>query len=212
MTSSACFSNLGGKYPLSSKTGSDKPVGLHTVSTIRGDFRIVFRSSVTQHGHDLIEIVAVERRRENLVHDAIGALVVSGTLSVSLEHSIFDLLKVFEDTAERYGLEQWDYRPEPAPKSQVREVVDSGILPKNLAQRLSSDEIIVAMENAYDPDTGEVDQQRAVDAALDRVATSNTPDKLLEVLPEPRCGAYLVRAKAPCIRRRGHTGAHRATP
>lgn len=38
------------------------------------------------------------------------------------------------------------------------------------------------------------------------------PERLISTRKDPRCAALMPRAKAPCIRRRGHAGAHRATP
>lgn len=207
----ALFTQPWGKHPLSNRNTADHLAGFNTATTLRGDYRIVFRSTVTSAGTGLIQVVAIGRRTDSRVYDAVNALLCCGHLDPSLEQQIWDLLKIFEDTAERFGLELWDYQPQPASAGLVKAAVVTGALTREVAERLSADEITAALEEAWDPDTGELDPERALKAALRRVASSSDPEQILKVRSEPRCGAYMVRAKAPCIRRRGHPGAHRAT-
>lgn len=208
----ALFAQPWGKHPLSNKDGHDRLAGLNTASTLRGHARVVFRSGISAEGTGLIEIVAIGPRSDNRVHDAVNALVGCGRLDAAVVEQIWDLLAVFEDTAERFGLELWDYQPTPAPEGLVKTAVATGIMPQEIAQRLSKDELTAALENAWDPQTGELDPDRALRTALHRVAGSADPERLLAVRAEPRCNAPMPRAKKPCVRRRGHPGAHRATP
>lgn len=207
----ALFRRPWGKHPLSNHTAADHLAGLNTATTLAGDHRIVFRSVVTEHGVGLIEIIAIGPRKDNRVYDAVNALLACGSLDPSLEQQIWALLAVYEETAERFGLELWDYRPEPAPPGLVRSSIASGALTEDVAKLLSTDEITAALADAWDPETGEPDPDRALAAAVRRVAASNDPERLMKIRGEPRCGAYMTRADDYCVRRRGHAGAHRAT-
>jgi len=206
------FARPWGKHPLSNRTATDHLAGLNTTATLRGDYRIVFRSSISRAGTGLIEIVAIGPRSENRIYDAVSALIASGTLDEDVAQSIWDMLELYEETAEKHGLELWDYRPAPPPAGLVRSAVAIGALTQEVAEVLSTDELNAAIANAWDPDTGELDPARALTAALERVAGSSDPERLIALRAEPRCGASMPRAKAPCVRRRGHAGAHRATP
>ncbi len=208
----ALFAKPWGKHPQSDRSASDHLAGLNTASTLRGDHRIVFRASTTPEGTGLIEIIAIGPRSGNRVYDAVNALVAAGRLREDVVQSIWDMLELYETTAEKHGLELWDYRPEPAPAGLVRSAVAIGALDEQVAQLLSADEVNAALTEAWDPDSGELDPDRALAAALRRVAGSSDPERLIALREEPRCGAFMPRAKAPCIRRRDHAGAHRATP
>ncbi|MDN5895126.1 MAG: hypothetical protein L0H93_14030 [Nocardioides sp.] len=208
----ALFTKPWGKHPLSHRTAMDRLAGLNTTATLRGDYRIIFRAGNSASGTGLIEIVALGPRSDNRVYDAINALVASGKLSDDEVQSIWDMLTLYETTAEKHGLELWDYRPAPAPPGLVKSVVAIGALPREIAELLSADELNATAANAWDPETGEIDPVRALRAATDRVAGSSDPERLITLREQPRCGAPMPRAAAPCIRRRGHAGAHRATP
>lgn len=140
-----------GKHPLSNRSAADHLAGLNTASTLSGDHRIVFRSTVSAQGTGLIEVIAIGPRTSNRIYDAVNALVASGKLDDSITQQIWDLLSLLEDTVDRYGLESWDYFPPEA-----------------------------------------------------------DPEHVFSSRGEPRCGAQLPRAGRPCIRRRGHPGAHRS--
>lgn len=208
----ALFTKPWGKHPLSNRTAADQLAGLNTTATLRGDHRIVYRVSVSPEGTGLIEIIAMGPRTSNRIYDAVNALVASGTLDEDEVQSIWAMLELYEHTAEKHGLELWDYRPDPAPTGLVKSAVAIGALPQELAEMLSADELNAAIANAWDPDTGELDPTRALHAALERVAGSSDPERIVALRVEARCGAFMPRAKAPCVRRRGHAGAHRAAP
>ncbi|MGO3290556.1 hypothetical protein ACT3SQ_17545 [Brachybacterium sp. AOP42-C2-15] len=208
----ALFTMPWGKHPLSNRSASDQLAGLNTTATLRGDYRIVFRSSIASGGAGLIEIIAIGPRTGNRIYDAVNALVTSGALDEDEVQSIWDMLDLYEHTADKHGLELWDYRPDPAPAGLVKSAVAIGALPQELAEILSADELNAAIANAWDPDTGELDPPRALRAALARVTGSSDPERIMSLREEPRCGAFMPRAKAPCVRRRGHAGAHRAAP
>lgn len=207
----ALFTKPWGKHPLSNRTVGDHLAGLNTTATLRGDYRIVYRASISAEKTGLIEVVAIGPRSENRVYDAVNALIASGVLETDTVQSIWDMLELYEQTAQKHGLELWDYRPVAPPAGLVKSAVAIGALPQEIAELLSVDELNAAIGNAWDPDTGELDPGRALSAALERVAGSADPERLLSLREEPRCGALMPRAKAPCIRRRGHAGAHRAT-
>lgn len=205
------FTNPAGKHTLSNRR-SGKLAGLNTTATLRGDYRIVFRSSISSEGTGLIQILALGPRSENRIYDAVSALVNSGKLTDDEVESIWAMLAVYDRTAQKHGLELWDYRPPPAPEGMIKAAVVSGVLPHDVAVHLTKDEISAAMADGWNPDTGEPDPDRALVAALERVASSSTPERLVAQRSEPRCGAPMPIAKRPCIRVRGHAGAHRATP
>lgn len=199
-----------GKHPLSNRTSTDHLAGLNTVATLTGDYRIVFRSSVSSEGTGLIEVLAIGERTGNRVYDAVNALVSTGKLEDIEIQQIWDMLRLFEDTAERYGLETWDYVPAKAAEGLVTSAVSMGVLTRDEAALMSQDEIVAAMSEAWDPATGQLDPARALRAALARVAGSNAPERILASRVEPRCNALMPRAQKPCIRRKGHPGAHRS--
>ncbi|MCI1748320.1 MAG: hypothetical protein LKI24_09610 [Acidipropionibacterium sp.] len=205
------FAQPWGKHPLSNRRRTDRLAGLNTASTLSGDYRIVFRSSVDR-GVGLIEIIAIGPRSGHRIYDAVNALIATGKLDEGLVQQIWDLLALYQDTADRFGLELWDYRPPAAPDGLVRAAAASGALPADSARLLSSDELMAAMADAWDPVTGKPDIERALAAAVRRVAGSSDPERVLARREEPRCGVLMPRARKPCIRRRGHPGAHRATP
>lgn len=205
------FERPWGKHPLSNRSAADRLAGLNTTATLRGNIRIVFRASVSSDGTGLIEIIALGPRSEGRIYDAVNALIASGKLSEDEVESIWEMLELYERTAEKHGLELWDYWPQPAPAGLVRSAVAIGALSQEVAERLGADEINAALADAWDPETGELDPPRALRAALSRVAGSADPERLIAARGEPRCGAPMPRAKAPCVRRRGHPGAHRAS-
>ncbi|ATG53000.1 hypothetical protein CFK38_16855 [Brachybacterium vulturis] len=205
------FTRPWGKHPLSNRSATDQLAGLNTTATLRGEYRLVFRSSISPDGTGLLEIIAIGPRSENRIYDAVNALIASGTLDEDVVQSIWDMLELYELTAQKHGLELWDYRPEPPPDGLMKSAVAIGALTQEIAEVLSIDELNAAIANAWDPDTGQLDPPRALAAALERVAGSPDPERLIALREEPRCGAAMPRAKAPCIRRRGHAGAHRAT-
>lgn len=206
------FTKPWGKHPLSNRGADDRLAGLNTTATLHGDYRIVYRASISASGTGLIEVIAIGARSGNRVYDAVNALIASGKLSADEVRSIWDMLELYEQAAEKHGLERWDYRPDPPPAGLVKSAVAVGALPEEVAELLSIDELTAAIANAWDPDTGELDPDRALAAALERVSGSTDPERLIARREEPRCGALMPRAKAPCIRRRGHAGAHRAHP
>lgn len=203
------FAQPWGKHPLSNREGGDRLAGFNTVEVLDRKYRIVFRATVTPESVGLIEILAIGPRSENRIYDAIGAMLSTGRLD-DVRDQVWDVLSIFEDTAERLGLERWEYAPEEPPEGLVRAAVASGVLPIELAELLSTDELNIAMNEGWGSD-GEPDSAGAVSAALSRVAGSSEPDRILSARQEPRCGVEMPRAKKPCIRKAGHPGAHRST-
>ncbi|MGP9683817.1 hypothetical protein [Brachybacterium sp. AOP3-A1-3] len=207
----ALFTQPWGKHPLSNRNASDQLAGLNTTATLRGDYRIVFRATISQRGTGLIEILAIGPRSNNRIYDSVNSLIRSGKLSEDEVQSIWDMLEIYESTADKHGLELWDYTPEPAPPGLIKAAVAIGALSQGLAEILSADEINAALADAWDPESGELDPARALRAAVERVAGSADPERIIALRQEPRCNAHMPRADKPCVRRRGHPGAHRAT-
>src|SRR5699024_11453302 len=77
-SSDVCSSDLSGDPRAASKPWGKHPLsnalaGLNTASTLRGDHRIVFRSTISPEGTGLIEVVAIGPRSNNRVYDAVNA-------------------------------------------------------------------------------------------------------------------------------------------
>ncbi|MDO5662430.1 MAG: hypothetical protein Q4G40_07035 [Brachybacterium sp.] len=206
----ALFAQPWGKHTLSNRTRTDRLAGLNTIETLGGGHRVVFRSSISPHGTGLIQILAIGPRAAGRIYDSVNALIASGKLTDDEAQSVWDMLALYDHVAEKHGLEVWDYQPEPAPPGLVKTVVASGVLPAGIAEVLSVDELNAAMEHGWDLQTGEVDPDRALAAALDRVAGSADPTRILHVREDTRCTAHMPISDKPCIRRRDHPGAHRS--
>lgn len=199
-----------GKHPLSNRNKTDNLAGLNTATTLGGEHRIVFRSYIDECGTGVIRIIAIGPRKDNRVYDAINALVASGKLTEEEVRSIWEALSQHSHVTEKYGLEQWDYLPPLASPNMVKVAVTSGVLSEDVARLLSTDELNAAFENGWDLETGKPDPRRAQDAALSKAATSASPERILTSRSAPRCAVFMPIAKAKCIRRRGHPGAHRS--
>lgn len=199
-----------GKHALSNR-GSQKLAGFNTAESVDRTYRIVFRSTITEGGTGLVEVIAVGHRRDGLVYDVANSLVAAGVLSGAEVQQIWEMLELLDGVMDEVtGLEHWDYIPDPAPPGMRQAAVASGLLEESVASLLTTDEITAAMTAGWDSDTGEPQPERALRAALLRLASSATPDRLLALRREPRCGAPMKIAQVPCIRPRGHAGAHRA--
>jgi hypothetical protein len=201
-------SNPLGKHPLSNTTKYGKLAGFHTAEVLGGEHRIVYRVQIVD-GVGVLEIVVGGPRRGNEVHTAANALVASGVLTEDEVTQIWDALNLLDIAAERAGLDGWDYQPEPADEGHQRAAVAAGVLTADIVVLLSKDELAAAMSFGWGDDGA--DQSRAIDAALRRArANAVTSDVVLTSRLEPRCGAFMPRAKKRCIRREHHPGAHRA--
>ena len=194
-----------GKYPLSNQNKTNL-VGFNTVEAAQREFRIIYRVSVRE-GVGLIEVITIGHRRDDEVYVYAHDLIQSGKLSEAEQTQIWDALTLIDDTKARVGLEDWDYKEEPAPERLIKSAVAAGALDEDFARILSKDEIVVAMSAAWV--NGEVNHEAAIAAALGRIATSTRPDRILASRREPRCGAIMPKLKTPCIRVKGHAGAHR---
>lgn len=196
-----------GKHPLGKELTS-----LNTVETLQKAHRIIY--GVRDDGQvGLIEVLAAGPRRDNEIYD------IANTLQSKLTHEewtqIWDILMLVEETAEDVGLDPWDYAPDPAPPGLVEAAVNSGVIDREVAEVMSKDEIVAAMEGGYTP--AGVDKAAALHAAMTtaRAAGHTLPDPRQiygDKRLEPRCGVFMKRAAKPCIRRAGHSGPHRSTP
>lgn len=195
-----------GKHPLSNQNATNL-VGFNAVEAARREFRIIYRVTVTD-GVGLIEIIAIGQRRDGEVYSAADDLVRSGTLTESEQTQIWDALTLLDETKTRLGLEQWDYAEEPAPDGLVKAASAAGI-DEDVARLLSKDELVAAMAAAWEG--GTLDPQAGIAAALRRIATSTTPDRILASRRTERCGVMMPKLGKPCIRVKGHAGAHRGS-
>lgn len=194
-----------GKHPLSNQNKTNL-VGFNTIEAAQRQFRIIYRVSV-RSGVGLIEVITIGHRRDDEVYVDAHDLIQSGKLSEAEQTQIWDALTLIEDTKARVGLENWDYMEEPAPEGLIKSAVASGVLDEDFARILSKDEIVAAMSAAWE--NGEANHEAAIAAALGRIATSTRPERIFESRREPRCGAIMPKLKIPCIRVKGHAGAHR---
>lgn len=195
-----------GKHPLSNQNATNL-VGFNTVEAAQREFRIVYRVTVTE-GVGLIEIITIGQRRDGEVYSAADDLVRSGTLTEAEQTQIWDAMTVLDETKNRLGLEQWDYAEEPAPEGLVKAASAAGI-DEDFARLLSKDELVAAMAAAWQ--SGTLDPDAGMAAALRRIATSTTPDRILALRRKDRCGAMMPKLAKPCIRVKGHAGAHRGS-
>lgn len=196
-----------GKHPL----GSDL-AGLNTVETLQKKHRIVYGAR-DEAGVGLIEVLIAGPRRDNEIYDLMNLL--RSKLTDEEWTQIWEVLELVEQTAEEVGLDPWDHAPESAPTGLVEAAVSSGVLDREIAEVMSKDEIIAAIEGGY-TESG-IDKAAALDAAMKTARAAGHPRPLPKQVygkrtTEPRCAAMMERAGKPCIRRSGHPGPHRARP
>ena len=184
--------------------------GWNTLETLGRKRRVIYRALVTR-GVGVIDVLCIGPRSNSEVYDVVQGLVDSGLLDGDVLTQVWNALQILDIAAREVGLDDWDYRPAPAPEGMRKAAVTSGALPERLASVLSKDELEAALEAAWGDD-GLLDVESAIVAALVRHRTSPHPhpDEVVHSRLEPRCGAFMPRAKCACIRRVGHPGPHRA--
>lgn len=205
-TIAGLFASPEGKHRLSNRAKTNL-VGFNTVEACQRAYRIIFRAKVHESVGS-IEIITIGLRRDDDVYAEAHDLIQSGKLSETEQTQIWDALNLLDETKERLGLEGWDYFEVPAPAGLVKAAVAAGILDEDTAKLLTQSELTAAMAAAWE--SGELDTQAALAAAMERVAASATPDRVFTTRRAPRCGAPMPLAKEICIRAKGHAGAHRA--
>jgi len=185
--------------------------GWNTLEVLEKKQRVVYQAEVVG-GVGVIDVICLGPRSNSEVYDAVKGLSESGLLSDDALTQIWTALKLLDVVAETVGLDGWDYQPAAAPEGMRKAAVASGALPVDVASVLSKDELEAALEAAWGDD-GLVDVERAISAALGRHrnASHPNPEEALRRRSEPRCDAYMPRARALCIRRQGHNGPHRAS-
>lgn len=137
-----------GEHPLSNQNKTNL-VGFNTVEVAQREFRIIYRVSVRE-GVGLIEVITIGHRRDDEVYVYAHDLIQSGKLSEAEQTQIWDALTLIDDTKARVGLEDWDYKEEPAPEGLIKPAVVAGALDEDFARILSKDEIVVAMSAAWE--------------------------------------------------------------
>lgn len=205
----ALCENPGGKHPLSKDL-----TGWNTQAALGGSMRIIYRA-VTSTGSttSLIEVLCVGHRRNDEAYDVARNLIDAGLLEDETVTQIWDALDLLDVLAEDFGLDGWDYRPEPAPEGLQRAAVASGLMTADEAELLSTAEITAAMEGGWT--TGEADPTAALTAALNAARNNAVFSDAREILAgrrTERCNKLLPRAGGRCVRRKGHPGACRRTP
>lgn len=196
----------GGKHPLKSPLA-----GWNTLDVLAGQKRVIYKVSVVE-GTGLIEVLCLGPRRDSEVYDMASGVAATGLLSEDELTQLWDALAILDVATTTVGLEGWDYRPPPAPDGLRRSAVAAGVLDGATAALLSQDELLAAMEHAWDE--GRLDPALALVAALERARGSADfgEREILSARQEDRCAAEMPRAGARCIRRRDHPGPHRARP
>jgi hypothetical protein len=204
----ALCENPSGKHPLHAPLR-----GWNTEDVLEAEHRVVYRAGVVD-GVGLIDVLCLGPRSGSQVYDMAVALTASGLLTNDEVTFLWEALAVLDVVEEDVGLDGWDYRPPPAPEGMRLAAVRSGLLSEEQAAALSKDELEAAMTAGWS--SGQPDPHAALVAALERARDrTDAPFNVADVLAKRaggRCGAVLPRAQAPCIRRAGHPGPHRATP
>lgn len=204
-----------GNHPLSNRPGQNL-AGWNTLDVLQKEYRVVFASRVEEVvgqlvGH--IEVLVLGPRKDDVVYDMAEALRSTGRLTEEELTEIWEALALLDTVAEDVGLDGWDYRPEPAPSGLIKAAVAAGVLDELTASVLTKDEINAAMEHGWD-ETGALDPTGALVAALRRARNGVEALNLTRIVAnrgKPRCDAVMKRTLKRCIRRKEHSGPHRAT-
>ena len=198
--------NPSGSHPLQAPLA-----GWNTLAVLGRSRRVVYHARL-ENGHPLIDVLCLGPRSNSEVYDVAKALRGAGLLNEDSFVQIWEALELLDVTAREVGLDDWDYRPAPAPEGMRKAAVAAGVLTEEIARLLSRDELEAALEQGWAPD-GTVDPASALNAAISRHRTSNRPEvgAILASRTEPRCDAFMPRAKQRCVRRAGHPGPHRAS-
>ncbi len=193
-----------GKHPLSAPLS-----GWNTLDVLGMESRVVYKAT-TENNVGLIEVLCLGPRSGSEVYDMAVSISATGLLTEDEVTQLWEALGLLDVVTEDVGLEGWDYRPEPAPDGMRRAAVNSGLLNKETADLLAKDELEAAMTSGWGPEGA--DPERALIAALERARGSAdfSVRQILEARRGDRCGALMVRAKSPCVRRAGHPGPHRS--
>jgi len=199
----------GGDHPLGNRPGSPL-AGWSTLEVLERRHRVVF-SARTINGVGVIHVLCAGPRRASAVYDTAAALIGSGRLTDEEATQIWDAIMLLEVLAETLGLDGWDYLPPPASDGEVRAVVAAGLLEANVARLLSERELRAAMREGWGESGPEPDL--ALAAAIREARAGLDPGDITKLMVDrqaARCEVLMPRARARCIRRRGHPGAHRA--
>lgn len=197
-----------GKHPLHAPLQ-----GWNTEDVRHAEHRVVYRAGVVD-GVGVVDVLCLGPRSGSQVYDMAVALTASGLLTDDEVIFLWDALAILDVIEEDVGLDGWDYQPPPAPEGMRLAAVRSGLLTAEQAAALSKDELEAAMTAGWS--AGQPDPRAALVAALERARSRATaPADVEAVLAKraaDRCAVVLPRAQAPCIRRAGHPGPHRASP
>lgn len=198
--------NPAGSHPLHAPL-----TGWNTLETLSRKQRVVYHARLVD-GVGTIDVLALGPRSDSEVYDTVRALLAAGLLTDETVTQIWNALTLLDVAAESIGLDDWDYLPPAAPDGMRKAAVASGVLPEDVAVLLSKDELEAALEAAWGTD-GTIDTKRAITAAITRhrTAPSQSATRIMESRKQPRCSAFMPRAKRACIRRQGHPGPHRAS-
>ncbi len=189
--------NPSGKHPLSAGLA-----GLNTIEVDHKRMRCIYRATIAAKPGEtsLIEVLCVGMRRDNEAYEKGQQLFDAGVIDEDELNQIWDALGLLDVAAHRIGLDDWDHAPEPAEPHMVELVVQLGIADRSLAQVLSHREIDQLLRSWHESDP--------IQATLGQIGldTAITPTELIEKRDSARCGKLMPRAKAHCIRIRGHNG------
>lgn len=169
--------------------------GWNTLDVLGDAHRVVYKASAPS-GVGLIEVLCLGPRRDSEVYDMAVGIANSGLLTNDEVTQLWEALGLLDVAAESVGLEDWDYRPAPAPEGLRWAAVAAGLLDEATASLLAKDEIKAAMADGWG--AAGPDPMRALHAALTRARGSGDFDerKILEARLGDRCGATMPRAQA----------------
>lgn len=204
----ALCENPGGKHPLSAPLA-----GWNTVEVLQRNGRVVYKARDVE-GTGLIEVLCIGPKSNDEVYDIALGLAATGVLTDDEVTQLWDALAILDVVAETVGIHGWDYAPPPAPPGMIRAVVAAGVLDQATAELLSKPEVEAALAEGWGEDGP--DPEAAIAAVLELArsrltSTPDPPDLMITQRRSPRCGAWMPRAQARCIRPADHPGAHRAT-
>lgn len=198
--------NPAGSHPLRAPL-----TGWNTLEVLNRSRRVVYHARIID-GEGTVDVLCLGPRSNSEVYDVARGLRDAGLLTDETVTQIWQALTLLDVAAQDVGLDEWDYLPAAAPEGMRKAAVAAGVLPRDVVALLSKDELEAALEHGWGED-GSPDPTRALAAAIRRSRTSVPQDvgTIVERRKDPRCDAFMPRAKQRCIRREGHPGPHRAS-
>lgn len=200
--------NPSGKHALGRK-GKQNLSGWNTSEVLRLAQRIVFSARVID-GVLVIHALCIGPRRDSEVYTIAEAVLKSGALDDEQTQQVWEALALLNVAPELVGLDGWDYQPAAAPDGLRKTVISAHLLDPDDVAHMSAAELVAAMDQGWGEDGWDRDKALAAALAVHRSANPQPdPATVFAKRKEPRCGVFMPRARAHCVRREGHPGPHR---